>query len=122
MSMTSYLTRLSDWSATQRQASRLRNERTLAAFLAVRDDVEAALDAGFARKTIWEHMHEIGRISFRYETFLKHVKRHITHAPTDQRKGRDKAKPKASSESKKSEAPTASGFAFNPTPKKEDLC
>jgi hypothetical protein len=120
--MTSYLTKLSDWTATQRQVSRLRNKKTLAAFLAVRDDVEAAIDAGFARKTIWEHMHETGRISFRYETFLKHVKRHITRAPAAKRKGRDKAKPKASSESKKSETPTSSGFAFNPTLKKEDLC
>ncbi|MDF5998830.1 TraK family protein [Pseudomonas aeruginosa] len=26
-------------------------------------------------------MHEIGRIPFRYETFLKYVHRHITNAP-----------------------------------------
>lgn len=54
----------------------------LPAFLAARSDVIEAMTAGFALKTIWEHMHEIGRIPFRYETFLKYVHRHISNAPT----------------------------------------
>jgi hypothetical protein len=53
----------------------------LAAFMAARSDVKAAMEAGYALKIIWEHMREIGRIPFRYETFLKYVRQHITDAP-----------------------------------------
>lgn len=56
------------------------------AFMAARSDVIDAMAVGFALKTIWEHMHEIRRIPFRYETFLKYVHRHITHAPTGSEK------------------------------------
>jgi hypothetical protein len=37
--------------------------------------------AGYTLKIIWEHMRDIGRIPFRYETFLKYVRQHITNAP-----------------------------------------
>ncbi|MGB0129581.1 MAG: TraK family protein [Rhodocyclaceae bacterium] len=69
----------------QRQGVLVRGEY-LPAFLAARSDVIEAMAAGFAVKTIWEHMHEIGRIPFRYETFLKYVDRHITKAPTGSEK------------------------------------
>jgi hypothetical protein len=54
------------------------------AFLAVKSDVQAALDAGYAMKTIWEHMKETGRLRCRYETFTQHVKRYIKAAPVGQ--------------------------------------
>ena len=62
-------------------ARRLKRKDYLPAFMAARSDVMEAMAAGFALKIIWEHMHEIGRIPFRYETFLKYVHRHITNAP-----------------------------------------
>ena len=63
------------------QTGRLKRKDFLPAFMAARSDVMEAMAAGFALKIIWEHMHEIGRIPFRYETFLKYVHRHITNAP-----------------------------------------
>ena len=49
--------------------------------MAARADVKEAMEAGYALKIIWEHMRETGRIPFRYETFLKYVRQHITNAP-----------------------------------------
>ncbi|AKU66417.1 peptide transporter [Ottowia sp. oral taxon 894] len=65
----------------QQQTSQIKRRDYLAAFMAARTDVSAAIEAGYALKIIWEHMREIGRIPFRYETFLKYVRQHITNAP-----------------------------------------
>lgn len=66
--------------ALQQQTSQIKRRDYLAAFIAVRADVKEAMEAGYALKIIWEHMREIGRIPFRYETFLKYVRQHITNA------------------------------------------
>lgn len=60
--------------AVQQQTSQIKRRDYLAAFMAARADVKEAMEAGYALKIIWEHMREIGRIPFRYETFLKYVR------------------------------------------------
>ncbi|MBU0791961.1 MAG: TraK family protein, partial [Gammaproteobacteria bacterium] len=72
----SYTDELAEW-VKKREASRPRQDKSLVAFLAVRDDIHEAIDAGYSLKTIWEHLHEQGKIPYRYETFLKHVNKHI---------------------------------------------
>lgn len=131
--MSTFLEELAKWATGTRQTIKPRRKETLAAFLAVREDVKAATAAGYALKTIWEHMHETGRVSFRYETFLRHVRRHITNAPPErskqqapvksevQAKGGDESKPQALTEPKKSGAPSLGRFNFDPTPNKEEL-
>jgi hypothetical protein len=66
----------------EQKSRRLTRKDYLPAFMAARTNVMEAMAAGFALRIIWEHMHEIGRIPFRYETFLKYVRQHITNAPT----------------------------------------
>lgn len=131
--MSTFLEELAKWAAGTRQTTKPRRKETLAAFLAVRQNVKEAIAAGYALKTIWEHMHETGRVSFRYETFLRHVRRHITNAPPErpklpvpvksevQAKGGNESKPKALTEPKKSGVPSVGCFNFDPTPKKEEL-
>ena len=131
--MSTFLEELAKWATGTRQATKPRRKETLAAFLAVREDVKEATAAGYALKTIWEHMHETGRVSFRYETFLRHVRRHITNASSErskrpppvksevQGKGGDELKPKAISELKNSGFPSVGRFNFDPTPNKEEL-
>ncbi len=82
----SFREELAAWVAQRDQATRPKRQDAQAAFLAVRADVIEATAAGYALKTIWEHLREAGRVSFRYETFLKHVRRHITNPPTEQSK------------------------------------
>ena len=67
-----YAEQLSDWIKCSKPAKR---DQYLVAFLAVSDDVRAALAAGFAMNTIWRHMYASGRVPFGYDTFLKHVHR-----------------------------------------------
>ncbi|MDX9885197.1 TraK family protein [Thauera sp.] len=131
--MSTFLEELAKWATGTRQTTKPRRKETMAVFLAVRQDVKEAIAAGYALKTIWEHMHETGRVSFRYETFLRHVRRHITNAPPErpklpvpvksevQAKGSDESKPKALTEPKKSGVPSVGRFNFDPTPKKEEL-
>ena len=129
----SYTEELSDW-VSKRKAQRPRQDKNIVAFLAVKGDVKAALDAGYSMKTIWEHLHETGRIEYRYETFTLHVKRHIRAKPlagNQVEQQQEQSKPQAptaatkpdqaQSEPRKTPPPSVGGFTFNATPKKEDL-
>lgn len=126
-----YTEELAEW-VKQRAASRPRQDKSLVAFLAVRDDIQEAIDAGYALKTIWEHLHEQGKISYRYETFLKHVNKHIKGKkvhPTQPAKQPISGAPVAEATPKtqtkvraaKVEKAKPDGFNFNATPSKEDL-
>ena len=128
----SFRDELATWVAQRDQAERPQRKEALVAFLAVRADVIEATAAGYTLKTIWEHLHEAGRVSFRYETFLRHVRRHITNAPPEcpklpapvksevHAKGGE-SKPKALTEPKTSGVSSVGSFNFDPTPKKEEL-
>lgn len=127
----SFRDELATWMSQNRHVQGLGRKEYQAAFLAVRGDVIAAVAAGFALKTIWEHMRETGRIPFRYETFLKHVRRHITNAPAVILSSPQKKPGKRSSEManaikadgrEKRTPPSVGGFSFNSNTKPEDLC
>lgn len=122
-----YADELAEW-VRERPAARPRQDRSTVAFLAVRDDVKAALAAGFSMKTIWAHLHATGRIASRYETFTLHVKRHIRTPPPAYPPAPaapdppPAAAPKpAPAEPRKTAPPSVGGFTFSATPKTEDL-
>lgn len=108
----------------KKPAKQPRQDRHVIAFLAVKEDVKSALDAGYSMKTIWEYMQETGRIATRYETFTLHVKRYIKNAPAPVRQEPAAAEPapqaksKPKSKAKPQAAKTAStgikGFNYNP--------
>jgi hypothetical protein len=114
-----YPDQLGDW---VRQRAATTRDKNLVAFLAVRDDVRAALDAGYAVKTIWSNLHESKRISVSYTAFLHYVRKFLSQpagatdmqpvapAAVDETTFRHIDKPAK-----------AAGFVFNPTPKKEEL-
>lgn len=83
----SYLDELAALLELKQQTSQIKRREYFAAFMAARSDVKEAIDAGYALKIIWEHMHEIGRIPFRYETFLKYVRQHITNVSASSGRG-----------------------------------
>ena len=122
-----YVEELAKW-VKKHEALRPRKNKNLVAFLSVRADVKAAIGAGYAFKTIWEHLFETEKISYRYETFLRHVRRHITQSPTNQVKGSNPeqkawaVKQDGSPKPQKNDPPAPiGGFTFNPIPRKEDL-
>lgn len=129
-----YTDQLAEW-VKKREKSRPRQDKGLVAFIAVKEDISEAIDAGYALKTIWEHLHETGKIPYRYETFLKHVKKHIKQkpkAPTKPVKGFDelKAEQQSAARTPKTAKPNSGPrklltkpkeFEHNPEIKKEDL-
>jgi hypothetical protein len=114
----SYPEQLAEW---VNQPTRKLRDRHLVTFMAVRNDVEAALQAGFAAKTIWTNMHEAGRVDFCYETFLKHVKRCINTPLANPAAHTVKAKSKTAAGPVIVAPPAMQGFVFNPVPNKEEL-
>ena len=115
-----YPERLGDW-VKQRKASQ--RDKNLVAFLAVKHDVEAALEAGFAAWTIWENLREEGRIQFGYDAFRNHVKRRI--GKTVKLKATAVInKPSESTntlQKQDSKLETPAGFHFNAVPNIEEL-
>lgn len=113
---------LGEW-VKQRESTR--RDKNLVAFLAVRDDVKAAVEAGYAVKTVWANMHESKRIMFGYDTFLNYVNRLIRRPQVDQTVTTDSSstpsKVGKKTAAKAKPAETAPGFNYNPIPNKEDL-
>ncbi|ARK64860.1 hypothetical protein CJO71_18305 [Burkholderia ubonensis] len=121
---------LAAWVEQRRHSAKHKRNEYLVAFLAVRNDVIEATAAGYALKTIWEHMRATGRVSFRYETFLKYVRRHIADSSvpgvTPARRGIDRArsdklKTNEIGSPKKGEIPAIGGFSFKATPNGDEL-
>lgn len=64
---------------SERIAARVKTKRSQnrAAFLALRSEIAQAMADGWPIKTIWQTLHEEGKVSFGYEAFINHVKRLI---------------------------------------------
>jgi hypothetical protein len=113
-----YPDQLGDW---VRQRAATTRDKNLVAFLAVRDDVRAALDAGFAAKTVWSNLHESKRIAVSYTAFLRYVRKFLDQAAVSPLASQAPSTlPDGSSRHITPPAKPA-GFVFNPTPKKEEL-
>ena len=103
-------------------------------FLALRGEVKQAIDDGWPVKTIWETLHDEGRVAFSYQAFRGYVNRLIL-SPSANGEATPpvvagqlrRAAPMSVPQSARTpaewqpEKPAASGFTFNRTPKKEDL-
>lgn len=110
-----------------------RSDKNLVAFMAVRDDVKLAIDAGYAVKTVWANLRETGRINLGYKTFLNYVRRCLGPFPEPA-----VASPVRPATTVAAEAPPSRksnpvktptrvmplampGFVYNPVPNKEEL-
>ncbi|MDD5112907.1 MAG: TraK family protein [Methylobacter sp.] len=125
---------LGEWVKEKKSRQR---DKNLVAFLAVKADVQDALNEGYAVKTIWEYMVEKKRIECGYEAFLNHINRLIRRKGKGEIPGNIKneqtsvTNTKEDPKQKKKEEPitpaTAQksaqipGFKFNPIPNKEEL-
>jgi len=129
MAKSSFPDELAAW-IEKRAAKKRRQDAAAVAFLAVRVDVKAAMDSGYAVTTIYEYMRETSRVKCSYETFRKHVRRFIKAPPVapvsvspsanDQIK-REKLDQWTAKKLRVPEPTGISGFNFNPNPNKEDL-
>lgn len=120
-----YTEELTEW-ANKRKSARPRT-----VFLALKKDIQSALDSGFTMLVIWEHLQETRGLSVSYNTFTQYVARYIKNAKpeplapatqpeviiktTQERKELKKPEPK------KAPKPKATGFKFNATPDKDEL-
>jgi hypothetical protein len=126
-----YPEELGDWVKRRRSS---KPASRVAGFLAIRDDVEAAIDAGFPMKTIWAQMTEGHQLNVCYDTFRGYVHRYISNRrastsvaisskpriPFNAANEAVKLRPVADRTTATSASPLP-GFIFNPHPKKEEL-
>ena len=109
------------------------SDRNLVAFMAVKDDVKVAIDAGYAVKTVWANLQDTGRIALSYKTFLNYVRRVL--GPLQGRTAASPVKPTSSAMPTAQPLPQPGtqstpirvmplptpGFTYNPVPNKEEL-
>ena len=111
---------------SERIAERVNTKKSQnrAAFLALRSEITQALADGWPMKTIWQLLHEEGKVTFGYDAFINHVKRLIkVEQPAQHPTPLPKAKvaevaPLHQPKTVKANVP---GFTFNPSPNKDDL-
>ncbi len=105
----SYLDELSEWLDRHPKKKEGLSNSGKIAFLAVKDDVKTALDAGYPMSLVWENMSESGKLKCGYEVFRRHVRRHIRQ-PADEGKAADSSPPKETPAAEKTpEVKTAKG-------------
>ena len=113
-----------------------RSAQNRAAFLALRVDIKQALDDGWPVKSIWETLHEEGKVGFSYQAFRGYVNRLIfspppTGAPVvmtaplvgsvPSSESSTTTHNQATHKAAQKKPATTAGFTFNPVPNKEEL-
>ena len=92
-----------------------------ALFLALRPEIKQALDDGWPIRTIWETLHEEGKVTCGYDSFRRYTRHLILTPPSQNPKQPEQPAPTRTARPKADETPQIRGFTFNPSPKKEDL-
>lgn len=122
-----YPEQLAEW--VKKKQSVKKRDRNLVMFQAVKEDVREAIAAGYSIRTIWEHMHEVQRVTIGYHQFLKYtnqvIKKHqekptkeqITQ--TEPKKGGQPAHKTPENRTPKNPQ-KPQNFIFDPSPNKED--
>ncbi|MBD8829002.1 TraK family protein [Pseudomonas sp. CFBP 13602] len=130
---------------SERIAERMKNKKTnvgaqnRGTFLALKGEITDALDNRWPVRTIWETLHEEGKVSFGYQAFRNYVNSLILAPKRSQKSStaEGQVQQSADSSSKKKSAvapaprakeprqsspqpPASTGFAFDPKPNKED--
>lgn len=131
---------------TQRIADRVAKQdkgatkKNRAVFLALRSEVEEAMKDGWPIKTIWETLHDEGRVTFSYQAFRLYVNRLIVQGSSDNQANAPGQAPPAEAVIPASKAiaapapttlqptgpvlpkpPEITGFDFNTKPQTKDL-
>lgn len=109
------------------KAKTTRSGQNRAAFLAVKEDVVEALDAGWPVKTIWETLQEEGQVAFGYDAFRRYVQQLIIQepakpSPAPAEPGADEGQEQRPRQKQNPGKPGKKGdFTFSSTPNKKDL-
>jgi len=84
------------------------------AFLAIREDVFEAIDAGYSRTAIWQYLKQNNTIDCQYRTFLRHIKKYRSTAAQIPTKAAIQTAPQKASDKKEApESISTKGFTLN---------
>lgn len=120
---------IDQWFARRPEKDKNRRKGGWVLFLAVSDEVFAALDAGYNLKVIHEYLTDQGKLKCSYDTFRGYVKKYQqkpirTAAAASAPAANEQAPAPALKEikaPKKVQADKPKKFEFNPEPQKSDL-
>jgi hypothetical protein len=131
--MSRLIERITRFAADYEEKQRMRRkDKTIVAFLAIKDEIRETLEAGYAVKTVWACLREEGKITTNYQAFAGHVRRYVkgegqecSKDPPKEERKRQKGDRQAAlgpdSGLSTDPKPAATGFVYNPHLRKEDL-
>jgi polyhydroxyalkanoate synthesis regulator protein len=105
-----YVERISLWVAENKS----QKSKSLASFLAQKNDINEALNEGFSTYVIWKHQSAEENMKMSYRQFCRYVDKYIEQ---NERPKKQQAKDGKDNEPEKLKAT----FTFNPVPNEEDL-
>ena len=104
-----FLDDLSEWLDSHPEIRQGLGNGVKIAFLAVKDDVKTALDAGYPMTAVWKYMRDTGKLTCNYKTFSTYTHRYIRQ-PADEGKAVDSSPSTEKPEAEKTpEVKTAKG-------------
>lgn len=117
---------IDQWFANRTEKDKNRRKGGWVLFLAVSDEVFAALDAGYNLKVIHEYLTDQGKLKCSYDTFRGYVKKYQQKPirPVAATPASNKEQAPALKENKvpkKVQADKPKKFEFNPEPQKSEL-
>jgi hypothetical protein len=133
------LDEISEW--VDKNSKKTKQDIYVSAFLAIKEEVDAALERGYSSKAIWGFYHEKGSIKCTYQTFLNHVNKYIKDVAsnndltaetkleetsnTEEEQDNLESSPTTLQQDVETEVENKgkepTGFNFDPNPNKEDL-
>jgi hypothetical protein len=105
---------------TDRTAARLAAAgNPLGVVISLQSEIAAALSRGLRLAAIWQQLHEEGVFRAGYDRFRRLVRQHVPQHPSAPRARAQRGVGQPSAAAPNANAP--GGFAYNPTPKPDDL-
>jgi len=94
-------------------------DQNRAVFLALRDEIQKAINDGWTVKVIWKTLRTEGKVEFSYQAFLTYVKSLTTPRPPDSNPNPESIH--APVQTPPAPPPSGRAFVFDPVPDKRKL-
>lgn len=120
--MTKGTSGIDEWYSKRPEKEKNRRKGGWMSFLAVLDEVVAAISAGYSLKVIHEYLSDQGKIKCSYDTFRGYVKKHENRSSVNVPIMSSKPASKQPAAKKQSITKTETkGFTFDPKPNIDDI-
>jgi len=119
MSEKKILQELSAW--VDKNSVKTKQDIYVSSFLAIKQDVNTALNSGYTAKAVWGFYRDKGSVSYTYRTFLRYVNTYIKSEPINETAQVSVVAEVQEVQHETQKEKGITGFHFNPVPNEDEL-